>query len=622
LRGALRKYPPSKYYYQAWEKGKSNTDPAINADTLAAMNRTYKAANLTQQAFRNTSRLFGSGAYWGDVGGVVGGGLGAYMGSGRLGARAGRFLGNMAHPYLKRLTGLGSYSEGTDPSTVTNSIVHMAGAGPGVPAFGEDVSTVNISHREFIANVYAPDSAAFANIQFPINPGLYQTFPWLSQLAQNFDEYTAVQCAFTFRSMVADFASNSGQVGTVILATQYNNNEAPFTSARQMLNYDGAMSCKTSQTDIQGVECDPAKLSMGVGKYVRSGPVTANQDLNTLDSGIFNLAIEGVPSTYYGQKMGELWVSYTFQLRKPKEYQSLGLSIDQDIFVLPRTIFSLDGSDPTYQSRMTSALLSGQSNNVGCECVVGGLENPVVQITFPTRAEGTYEILLNIDCTQDVDIPEPFVNQLADTQGGSKVPAIADGAFAPPQINCWPSSTPMVPYTVAAPVRISPAFSGGVSGITDLIVPQLVQLYNPQAAGGQTGWVAADSGTGTWSSDIQAIPSVAQANSLGNSGGSIATQFVDSGNVRHTIGAIDGQSIYALTQLGTPSVSSYTLHVNNVDVAGVPNVVQLTLIGISSTAGLKLGFQCTVRQYNAIGNSSAGTPILVNAAGQVVPYTA
>lgn len=325
---------------------------------------------LRSSGLRLRSRRYrGRGMYMGGSGGYWGRKIGGFFGKADLGDKLGDIGGSMIRQFVpggslamdaanaasRVYSGQGEY--------VNNSLVD--GAEP-IPTFNPtpDGSTVTISHREYIGDIYAPDSGAlFQCTPFAVNPGIERTFPWLSQIAQNYDEYTLQQCMFSYRSTVADFASNSGQVGQVIMATIYNASSDPFADKAQMMQYDASMSCKTSESMVHGVECDPAKLSGPVGRFVRSNPVAVSQDVNNYDHGLFNIAVTETPSTYANQAMGELWVSYTVQLRKPKFFVNRGLGISRDVFACNQCPGT---KQPFNFTTAPSALLIGQQNNIGC----------------------------------------------------------------------------------------------------------------------------------------------------------------------------------------------------------------------------------------------------------------
>jgi hypothetical protein len=206
-----------------------------------------------------------------------------------------------------------------------------------VPQFGQnDMKEILIQNREFVADVYAPQAqTTFAAQEYPINPGIKKLWQWLAQIAINFEEYEIKQLIITYKSTVADFASASGQVGQIVMATQYNPSSDPFGSKEEMMLYEGGMSCKTTENMQHGIECDPSKLTGSTFKYVRAGNLPITEDIKEYDLGRFSLAVLGCPSTYAGQQLGELWVSYTVSLRKPKVASGHAYNIQRDVFAVP-----------------------------------------------------------------------------------------------------------------------------------------------------------------------------------------------------------------------------------------------------------------------------------------------
>lgn len=287
-------------------------------------------------------------------------------------------------------TGRGAYT--------TNALVKSSAGSLEVPEFRagrtNEVGAILVSRREFIRDIYGPVSAdGSASLPWEIqslsiNPGLETSFPWLSQIAQNYDEYSFKQLIFTYRSTVTDVGNSSnGQCGTVIMAVDYNAAHPAFDNKQTMMEYIGAMSAKTTKSLLCGVECDPRKL-VSDQFFVRANPVVVKEDAKTYDHGLFQLALANVPTELRNQALGELWVSYTVELRKPKFYSARGLNISQDIFVASNTSYApklLLGTDTTR--------LSGQQNNIGClvQSVTSGSSDSLV-ITFPHHYTGYVSI--------------------------------------------------------------------------------------------------------------------------------------------------------------------------------------------------------------------------------------
>ena len=306
--------------------------PRGTPEGIAKYGNTWREATAEQQLARKASGYYGRGLYtghggfWSDLWKNTAGVRGAVGDWARSQGGVTGALGT-----LSGAVGLGDYTTGA--ATTTNDIVD-GGTGSPVPVFSSGPNEVVISHREYISDVFGPEMAGtFQNQTFPLNPAIVTTFPWLSQVACNYDEYEFGQLMFTFKSTVTDFVANNGQVGSIIMTTQYNPNETPFESKQDMMEYDGAVSGKVSGHIIAGVECDPSKNSGSFGKYTRSGPVPPGEDVKTYDLGALNVAVSNTPAAFDNQSLGELWVSYTVKLRKPKFFVTRGLSLLTDIWV-------------------------------------------------------------------------------------------------------------------------------------------------------------------------------------------------------------------------------------------------------------------------------------------------
>lgn len=223
-------------------------------------------------------------------------------------------------------TGRGEYG-----GAVTNEL--MAGSVNKSPSFqsvADESGSLIVSHKEYIGDIFAPGTAEVSQFtvqSFPINPGLEQSFPWLSQIAQNYEEYELIQCVYEFQSTVQDINSANGQVGTIITATQYNSSLPDFRDKPAMQAYAHAVSGKSTDDLTSGVECDPSKLSGSAGKYIRANPTVTGEDLKTYDHGRFQLATHNLPPSMASGTMGELYCAYTIKLRKPKFFTGRGLGI-------------------------------------------------------------------------------------------------------------------------------------------------------------------------------------------------------------------------------------------------------------------------------------------------------
>lgn len=303
------------------------------------------------------------------------------------------FMSYMYGGGMNNMYGYGSYSSSKDGSG-NNIITDSASAGA-VPSFGsmnDEQGDIVISHREYIGDIYGnPSGETFSVDSFSLNPGVEKTFKWLSQIAANFTEYEFLQLMFSFRSTVTDIGSStSGQVGTIIMATQYNPDEEPFSDKSTMMQYAHANSDKVTAPQNHGVECDPKHNAGPAVKYIRSNPL-ADQTGDTVryDHGTFNIGIHGTPDGFKDQSIGELWVSYTVKLNKPRLFSGVGKAISQDLFV------NNPSYTPSTSNLIGSNWLSGSENGIGG--TLANSDNCGWKYTFPSDFHGHVEFVYTVE---------------------------------------------------------------------------------------------------------------------------------------------------------------------------------------------------------------------------------
>ena len=355
-----------------------------------------------------------------------------------------------------RMVGRGAYSRPTSSMT-TNSTIPGGGFDETVPAFGnpeDELGAVRITHKEYITDVYGNASASqFVDKSLPINPGQQGTFPWLSQLACNFEEYEFESLVFTFRSLISNDASSSnGQVGTIIMATNYNAAAPLFSNKSTMMQYAGACSTKVTDDLMHGIECDPDKLSGDPGKYVRSLPVLPGQDLKTYDLGLFQYGISGTPTTFQTQPVGELWVSYNIVLRKPKLVVGLGQAIQRDDF------FTKD----FHFGRWDQGLLTGQQNSIGCTISSTGTTST---ITFPSTVNNGHFIINVVIVGTAMVIPTYTITYSGGVVGVSDIP-LANGLSTVGTSAAQAGSTLDTLFDLTHHVQLGQNYGGAPNSIT------------------------------------------------------------------------------------------------------------------------------------------------------------
>jgi hypothetical protein len=183
-----------------------------------------------------------------------------------------------------------------------------------MPVFVSKEREVIIAHREYVGDITGTTSFNLA--AYAINPGLSVPFPWLSQVAANFEQYEMLGLVYEFRTLSGTaVGSTNTMLGAVVMATDYDVNNPLFTSKQQMDSYEFSCSDVPYNSFMHPIECAPRDKTIGL-QYVRSGPVPAGSDQRFYDLGNFQIATQGMQSG--ASTVGELWVSYHVRLCKPR----------------------------------------------------------------------------------------------------------------------------------------------------------------------------------------------------------------------------------------------------------------------------------------------------------------
>ena len=398
IQGKLRsKFPLKEYGAKYVKRGSPEGQAYYGAGGWAD-------ASELQKRHRNEDGWIGPGYY-------SNAGYGAH-GSGRItwdqfkhGVRdVGRMLGpkivgaaeNAIVGGINRLAGSGAYVDdskfgilGSSSGNLSlvpgysavNQLINHPEPSRQIRTVNDETNSIVLTHSEYIGDIKPTTTSFETQVFLSINPGLAGTFPWLSNLAQFYEEYEFRQLAFSFKSMVTE--GNASAAGTVIMATQYNPANPQFNNKQVMENYDYANSSKVTLDAHHGIECDASKHGGSQIEYVRTGAIPSNQDLKTYDLATFQLATTGAVANL---TIGELWVSYQVVLRKTKIPQ-LG------------QVGKLNG---------VQAVITGGAGAIGNNIFasntvvsnVNGFSASANTVTFPTYiTSGNYVFVLRIDCT-------------------------------------------------------------------------------------------------------------------------------------------------------------------------------------------------------------------------------
>jgi len=350
-----------------------------------------KAVKTEVTALGKALRALGS-AGGGILGSTIGlPGAGSAVGGG-LGATISRFLGQ------------GDYE--VDDNSIVKA--HVA---PKIPMMHSAKQSVIIRHKEYLGKVSS--SQAF-NVKpaYVINPGVQATFPWLSRIAQCYQEWTALGIVFEYVPTSGSISSTQA-LGSVMLQTSYRSNDNPPSSKVEMLNEYWACESVPFQSFCHPLECDPKENPFNV-QYVRTTNVPAGDNQLLYDLGTTYVATEGQSAD--GVTLGDLWITYEVELRKPVLASNVtgpsffvsgrwsisgGTLVATNIYPTGTSAYVSTGLLPVTASGMTVTIPAGEVGNYWI-CTMVGSNAGITNASWP----GTVSV---VNC-----VNTPFYTTLSD----------------------------------------------------------------------------------------------------------------------------------------------------------------------------------------------------------------
>lgn len=291
-----------------------------------------------------------------------------------LAGAAGGWLGNK----IGTILGLGEYK------VRQNSII---GEGTTPPSMHAGNDTTIIRHREYLGDLFsAPVPGDFQVTNYALQPGVQHTFPWLSELAQGFQEWRPMGMVFEFKSntgMISSAATPA--VGMVVMATDYDSYYVdPFKNKVDMENTVYTTSAKSTESFYHPIECAPDR-NVFSKLFVRHNEVPEGQPPQLYDLGTFAIATVGQPVA--SQNLGEVWVTYEIALTKATMRNFQTTTIDTDYFCLK----SATPSKKIAMEFMDASI----GNSIGCTLTGNGSNSQT--INFPEKLQaGTYQFQFNV----------------------------------------------------------------------------------------------------------------------------------------------------------------------------------------------------------------------------------
>lgn len=280
-------------------------------------NKNKKQTKITIVASKSQPKMLklkGSGDY--ELGQTMGGLAGSALGP--VGRIVGTAVGGLIHKGISKfgqLLGFGDYRE----RTAAANTLYKSGTYPmkmGAMNVQFNGGPPRIQHREYIGNVLS--SVGFTTKVYRIQPGLTGPdvlFPWLSQVAGNFQQYALKGCILEYVSTSSEYTVNTA-LGSVMMSTVYDAEGKVLTTQSAVDNNEYTTIDKPSNSFIHPLECDPRLNPISV-RYVRTGNSTTTAvDDRFADVGLFQVSTVGQPTA--GAVIGEIWCTYDIELMKPQ----------------------------------------------------------------------------------------------------------------------------------------------------------------------------------------------------------------------------------------------------------------------------------------------------------------
>lgn len=241
---------------------------------------------------------------------------------------------NNKKPKTKKSRGNGRINMGSKSASVAAAYSTAAmGKSPTIRATRDSCV---VQHRELISSVVG--SSDFQVTKFSINPGLPETFPWLSVIAQAWEKYRFRYLRFVYLSR-----TGTTTIGQILIAPDYDAADDNPSTEQILSTYQDAIADAPWKGICCHLKAGSMSNSLGRFHFNRFANLAANLDIKTYDvANIYIATTDGVDDTPWGK----LWVEYEVEFQTPQ---------------LPPTGISVNGGEVEGNGAMTGALPFGDN---------------------------------------------------------------------------------------------------------------------------------------------------------------------------------------------------------------------------------------------------------------------
>jgi hypothetical protein len=234
---------------------------------------------------------------------------------------------------------------------------------------------IRVTHRELVTTISG--STTFEANSFSLNPGLASTFPWLSTIADSFEQYRFNRLRFHYVTRAP-----STYIGSILMAPDYDALDSAPSSEIIASQMDGAVEDSPWKEQILDLSVQDM-FPMGPRKYVRTSSISSS-DLKTYDAGnVFVCAVACTDTS----ALGKLWVEYDVELHIPQNPTAVSNSA-----IGASAFYQLAGGDQSLNSGTAATILFDTEihNSLAATLSSGVITLPAgkYQITVVASASG------------------------------------------------------------------------------------------------------------------------------------------------------------------------------------------------------------------------------------------
>ncbi len=180
----------------------------------------------------------------------------------------------------------------------------------GMPKYTASKAGIMVQHEEYVADVASSSTGSWSPTVLTLNPGNNACFPWLSQIASNFEIFQFLKLEFHYRT----YAPTSAQ-GNLLMVTDFDTLDSDYATESDVLQMSYVNESSLFLSCKHVVRLSKAAGGLMKTRYVTVSTLPSNADPRINNVGNFVYGISSATTT--SASFGRLFVRYTIRLSQP-----------------------------------------------------------------------------------------------------------------------------------------------------------------------------------------------------------------------------------------------------------------------------------------------------------------